>query len=60
MNAAVFSGCKGDPGESLMRVTNDGSVCPGDIVTYECTVFGGSRVTTIWKENFFIALATNK
>ena len=50
---AVFSGCKGDQPGSLMRVTADDCVCPGDIVTYECTVFGGSGVTSVWKGNFF-------
>ena len=36
-----------------MRVTTDTCLCPGDIVTYECTVFGGSGATTVWKGNFF-------
>ena len=30
-------------------------VCSGDniIVTYECTVFGGAEVITVWKGDFF-------
>ena len=32
--------------------TND-CVCLGDVVTYECTVFGGIGTTTIWKSDFF-------
>jgi hypothetical protein len=32
-------------------------VCPGDIVTYECTVFGGTEATTIWKGDFFSCLS---
>ena len=28
-------------------------VCPGNIVTYECTVFGGIGATTVWKSDIF-------
>ena len=37
----------------LIKVSSNDCACPGDIVTYECTVFGGSGVTTVWKGNFF-------
>ena len=51
--SALYSGGKGDL-ERLRRVTTDYCVCPGDIiVTYECTVFGGYGVATVWKGNFF-------
>ena len=35
-----------------MVSTND-CVCPGDILTYECTVLGGSGGLTVWKGDFF-------
>ena len=38
--------------ERLIKVSND-CVCPGDIVTYECTVVGGIGATIIWKSDFF-------
>lgn len=36
-----------------MSASADGCVCPGDVVTYECTVFGGVAGVTIWRGNGF-------
>ena len=38
----------------LLKSPTRECVCPGDIVTYECTVFGGTQgVSTVWKGDFF-------
>ena len=39
--------------ERLIKVPTDGCVCPGDVMTYECTVFGGIGTTTVWKSDVF-------
>ena len=46
-----FVGCIG--AEMLIKVSTNDCICPGNIVTYECTVFGGSGTSTVWKSNFF-------
>ena len=47
----IFVGCIGE--ERLIKLCTSDCVCPGDIVMYECTVFGGIGATTIWKSDFF-------
>ena len=44
-------GCTAE--EGLIKVSTDDCVCPGNIVTYECTVFGGTGTTTVWKSDIF-------
>ena len=39
--------------EQLIEVSTIDCVCPGDIVTYECTVTGGRGETTVWKGGAF-------
>jgi hypothetical protein len=36
----------------LLKVSARECLCLGDTVTYECTVFSGIEVTTIWKGDF--------
>ena len=37
-----------------MSTSSGGCVCPGDVVTYECTVFGGGVAgNTIWRGSGF-------
>ena len=36
-----------------MQVSSYDCVCPGDTVTYECTVSSGCGGTTVWKGDFF-------
>lgn len=43
MHSAKILGCEGQN-----ETTSSTCVCPGGIVTYECTVFGGAEVTTVW------------
>jgi hypothetical protein len=44
----------------LLKVSARECLCPGDTVTYECTVFGGTEVTTIWKGDFFSCLSDKR
>ena len=45
-------GCEGQ--NELIETTSSTCVCPGGILTYECTVFGGTLdVITVWKGDFF-------
>ena len=40
-----------------MKGYNHGCLCPGDTVTYECTVVGGSNI--VWKGTAFTCPSTN-
>ena len=37
----------------MSKASTDDCVCPGDVVLYECTVFGGIGAITVWKSDFF-------
>ena len=39
--------------ERLLNIFSDDCVCPGDVVTFECTVIGGFGTTTVWKSDIF-------
>ena len=52
-----FPGCNVQ--EKLIQVSSYDCVCPGDTVTYECTVSNGYGGTTVWKGDFFIVQVAN-
>ena len=37
----------------LILTTDDHCICPGDILTYECTVIGSQLGTTVWRGTAF-------
>ena len=39
--------------ESLIEVSTNECICPGNILMYKCTVLDGIGATTIWKSGFF-------
>ena len=40
--------------------THNNCLCPGDVVTYECTVVGDYGGITIWMGDFFRCLANSR
>ena len=43
----IVCGLEEEP--QLIEVSTNDCICPGDIVTYECTVIGGHGGTTVWR-----------
>ena len=46
--------------EALIEVSPNSCACPGDIVIYECTVFGDPGGITIWMGDFFHCSSGNQ